>query len=242
MKEFHIASEDGKNAKVGISRAKSNRIKIQLYSKTGAEIENVRVHNGKVNVSDAMSAKELIEGDPEVDLTNIGLILENGSRAFTKEGEDKIQGGFKLTDVIYNPDGTEKERRDHVYRKANINDTFPVKMGKRMPLKAALTQFVFCQHYALFHEDGLKYEFLFNLAKSLHDKQEVALLGAGPKGNQPMIFINGGSPYRGFLFGEIKGDKYRLLVMLSKQELKNPEIRKIKEEETQQTTSQIIDL
>ena len=65
-------------------------------------------------------------------------------------------------------------------------------------------------------------EFLFALAKELHDKQEVAFLGAGPKGNQPLVVREKGSPCRAFLFGEVRGEEYRLVVMLSDQELKQP--------------------
>jgi len=60
----------------------------------------------------------------------------------------------------------------------------------------------------------------------LHEKQEVALLGAGPKGNQPLVVRDKGNPYRGFLYGEIgsgaQKDQYKLLLLLSDQELKRP--------------------
>ena len=49
------------------------------------------------------------------------------------------------------------------------------------------------------------------------------LLGAGPKGNQPLILRRGSVPYRGFLEGRIEGDKYCLLLHLSNLELKQPE-------------------
>ena len=49
------------------------------------------------------------------------------------------------------------------------------------------------------------------------------LLGAGPKGNQPLILRRGSVPYRGFLEGRTQGDKYCLLLHLSNLELKPPE-------------------
>ena len=49
------------------------------------------------------------------------------------------------------------------------------------------------------------------------------MLGAGQKGNQPLVLREGGSPYRAFLHGETgKDGTYRLLVLLSNQELKLP--------------------
>jgi len=220
MKEFHIATEDGKNAKVGITRAKTNRTKIELFTATGEETYTERIYKGTPETTTSSNA--IIEKDDEIDFKNLGYILENGTRAYFKPSEAKVAGGFKVIDVITNPDGTEKERKEHTQRKANVNDTIPVKISKRFPLKQALETFAFCNHYALFHDDGLKYEYLYNIAKSLHDKGEVAFLGAGSKGNLPMIFTEGGSPYRGFLYGQVDGDKYRLLILLSKQEIKMP--------------------
>jgi len=49
-------------------------------------------------------------------------------------------------------------------------------------------------------------------------------VGAGTKGNQPLVIREKGSPYRGFLYGEIgQGEnegKYKLLLLLSDRELK----------------------
>jgi hypothetical protein len=94
-----------------------------------------------------------------------------------------------------------------------------------MPLQQALTQFVFKQTCQILHEDGVTMDFLFGIAKDLHDKQEVALLGAGAKGNQPLVIRDKGSPYRAFLYGEVNGDnQYKLLLLLSDQELKRPAV------------------
>jgi hypothetical protein len=96
-----------------------------------------------------------------------------------------------------------------------------------MPLEQVLTTFVFRTTYQLVHEDGIGYEFLHRVAAKLHKDGVAALLGAGPKGNQPLVFKAKGSPFRAFLYGEIgegaDTDKYRLLLLLSNQELKMPD-------------------
>jgi hypothetical protein len=82
---------------------------------------------------------------------------------------------------------------------------------------------VFRGIYQIVHEDGLGYDFLRGLAEKLEKNNTVAVLGAGQKGNQPLVLREGGSPYRGFLHGETSKDgSYRLLVLLSNQELKLP--------------------
>jgi hypothetical protein len=61
------------------------------------------------------------------------------------------------------------------------------------------------------------------MARQLEAKDSLMLLGAGPKGNQPLILRRGGSPYRGFLEGRTQGDKYCLILHFSNLELKAPE-------------------
>lgn len=229
MKEFHLEAAPGKNSKVGITRAKSGRPKVLQVTEDNRPTSTVRVYKGLK--PDTMTSEALISGDPEIDIENVGMVLEQGSRAYFKKGASTVEGGFQENDVILSPDGEEKSKKPHEKKKSNINDTQPIKITKRIPIRQAMEQFVFVNHFALFHDDGLKYEFLYNLAKDLESKQELAKIGAGPKGLAPLVFIDGGNPYQAFLYGSTDGDKYKLLVLLSNQELKIPESRK-KEEST----------
>jgi len=109
---------------------------------------------------------------------------------------------------------------------ANSNhDTFPVVVGKFVPLDKFLGSFVVTRSYALSHTDGVVYDFLHQLAKKLADAKSVALLGAGAKGSAPIIFQDAGKGYRCALSGKIEGEKYQLLVLVLGQELKVPEAR-----------------
>ena len=75
----------------------------------------------------------------------------------------------------------------------------------------------------LTHINGLTYDFLYAMAKDLEDRDAMMLLGAGPKSNQPLILRRGSVPYRGFLEGRTRGDRYVLLLHLSNMEMKKPE-------------------
>ena len=132
-------------------------------------------------------------------------------------------GDFADIDIVFGPDGEEKTRRPHLVRRPNLDELHPVKLGKRMPMAEALTGFAFKQMLQLAHTDGLSFEFLRDLAADLAQKQEVALLGAGPKGNLPLVLREHGSAYRAFLYGEVDdAGRYQLLLLLSDQELKLP--------------------
>jgi hypothetical protein len=60
------------------------------------------------------------------------------------------------------------------------------------------------------------------MASELEKDKVVMLLGTGEKGAGPLIFQANGRAYRGFLSGEVQGEKYRLLLHLSDMELKKP--------------------
>ncbi len=47
------------------------------------------------------------------------------------------------------------------------------------------------------------------------------MVGAGPKGKEPLRFTHGGPPYRGFLHGRVKDDAYCLSLHLTNLELKD---------------------
>ena len=232
MNTLHL-DLSGKTARVVFQPLPEARQKsvVRQLTKAGL-VSPVRVLNGINQQLDAfkLTADELIQGDPEILPAQAGELLDLElltAAYFDPEAERPVPvADFKLTDIVFDAAGQEKERRPYVTRKKNVDDIYPVKIGKRMPLADALTSFVFKQVYQVLHEDGVTKEFLFGIARELHNKGETALLGAGAKGNQPLVVRDKGSPYRAFLFGEIgQGEdegKYKLLLMLTDQELKRP--------------------
>ena len=62
--------------------------------------------------------------------------------------------------------------------------------------------------------------FLFEIAKELHEKNALMMIGGGAKGNEPLVFQDGGKGYRGYLEGRIKGNAFLLLLHLTNLELK----------------------
>ncbi|HYT60022.1 MAG TPA: hypothetical protein VEL06_07610 [Haliangiales bacterium] len=232
MDAFHIEHQ-GKSAKVSLRSLPAEEEELNVTEKTSVgQVTALKVTTGVNAALDPASLKPdtLIGSDPELDFAAAGQILEpeSLSTAYYDPGDSSRTpvSNFRQLDLVFDAQGQEKERRQHLTRKANICDIYPVKIGKRIPISQALTQFVFRQSCQIVHEDGVTRDFLFAIASELHEKQEMAVLGAGPKGNLPLVVRDKGSPYRGFLYGEIGAgadkDKYKLLVLLSDQELKRP--------------------
>lgn len=169
-------------------------------------------------------AQALIDGDPEIDLENVGRALPRASVVYLSSRGDVLYAAPQQVEVIINPDGSERERREPQDVPGNINDeAAPVRWtGVKLPKSEAVRKFVFQRSVQLRHVDGLTYDFLFAIAKELHDEGVMVLLGAGENGKGPLVFYANGAPYRGFLEGRVDGERYLLLLRLSNLELKRP--------------------
>ena len=164
---------------------------------------------------------KMVEGDPEIDIEHFGMFLGETSRVYVSE--KGIVHFVEEFEVIYNPDGSERERRPRKKELQNVNSDAPLRWtGKFIKKKEAVKKFVFANKKQLIHVNGLTYDFLYEIAKELHDKESLLLMRGGEKGNQPLIFNRGGRSYNGFLEGRIDGDAYSLILHLSNMELKIP--------------------
>jgi hypothetical protein len=185
------------------------------------------MHESLVSQKDGEYAELLINDDLEVDMEEVGKPLTSVSTVYLSSQGEVIYAAPKIMEIIINPDGTERERRDPVELEANVQEEFPINWsGKKIPIGEAICKFVFRRTLQLIHVDGLTYDFLFNMAKELSDAGWMMLVGGGLKGSDPLIFQANGKPYRAFLEGRIKGDRYQLLMHLSDMELKVPNLNK----------------
>lgn len=229
MKTFHLANAQGKNARLPLLRSGSGR-KSNKRTETGEAVFSEKLHRGDSPIAVPETPEEiqafserLVKEDPEIDVEHAGMILDNISRGFRVPGEPELAGTFEKMVAQYAPDGTLKKKERVEIKETNIDTENPVKMGKALPLKEAFSKFVFHNHFVLRHDDGVQFEFLSGIAKELWEKQEVVVLGTGAKGNQPLVFVQGPTAYKAFLYGELRDGKYRLLVLLTRMELKAPE-------------------
>ena len=166
-------------------------------------------------------AKALIKEDPEVDMEHFGMFLVDTSRVYvSKKGIIHLVEEFE---VITKADGTVRERRPRQKQPQNINTDVPLRWsGKFIKKEEAIHRFVFTHKRQLIHVNGLTYDFLFEMAKELDERDSLMLLRGGEKGDQPIVLTRGARPYNAFLEGHVKGDSYCLILQLSNMELKRP--------------------
>ncbi len=163
----------------------------------------------------------LVKEDPEIDIEEFGMFLNDTSRVYvTKKGIIHL---VEETEVIYKPDGSVRERRPRKKEPQTMNGEFPLRWtGKFIKKEEAAHRFVFTNKKQLIHINGLTFDFLYEMAKELDEKDALLLIRGGEKGNSPLVMNRGGKAYNAFLEGRIKGDEYCLILHLSNMELKKP--------------------
>jgi hypothetical protein len=229
MRSINIANEKKRDARVSFEGHRYKR-DITYVLDDGTPRKTVKVLKTTINehlssLQDQFEsltdiANAIIESDPEINPEVTGMMLDNTKKLFISQ-DNKIVYGVDLFEVSKTPDGEEKDRQFYERQQANVNSEIPVRCtGKRIPKDKAIKMFVFSRKYQMKHVNGLTFDFLFDIAKSLHEDNSLMLIGGGSKGNEPLVLYQGGMPYRGFLEGRVKGDKYCLILHLTQLELK----------------------
>ena len=227
MRKINLMNEAARNAQVVIESVRKQDGPTQglpgkklAFKRYVATTEN-GLHSKLAQQHGDALARALIEGDPEIDKEVVGRDVGDTQTVFLSGSGEVLHASPSLVEVIFGADGKERERKPAESVPANTNEESPVRWTK-MRLKRAevVTKFAFCRTIQIKHVDGLSFDFLHAMAKELADKDEVARLGAGPKGRDPLIFQENGARYQAFLEGRVDGPRYKLLLHLSNLELR----------------------
>lgn len=171
---------------------------------------------------DAALAQALVDGDPELDLSLTGRLVGPADRVYIRP-DGSVLYAARVLRVTLDPDGEELDRSDFVDVEATVTEDQPLPWtGRLFDLDDVVRRFVFTRVVQLRHVNGLTFDFLFEMARTLSEARQALLVGSGPRGAGPLVFQRNGSPYRGFLEGRVAGDGYVLLLHLSNLELKRP--------------------
>ena len=229
-KFIHIADTKGRDANV-LFTGFNKKSKISYFTADGNSVHTVRVLKTTINGSydklvqqsggDAELAKLLITEDPEIDLFQTGAILEGSSKVYI-DADFQPCVSVNLKEKVFDASGELKEERIPKELIGNILEQAAIKPSGKLFAKAEVfTKFVFSKKYQLSHVNGLTFDFLYQIAKELAEKNSLMLIGAGEKGIEPLVFQNGGKAYRAFLEGRVNDKGYVLIMHLSNLELKS---------------------
>lgn len=231
MRGIHIANSKRRDAEVAFESQTVKR-QVRTVLKNGSEKQNVRVLKSTVDRDEQALARQfgswadvaraIVEGDPELDTEATGRKLVRTHRLWV-DRNDEIAYRVNLYRILFNPDGSERERSDVNKLPSNVNKEFPLKWtGKMFPRGEIVRKIVFTRSYQIRHINGATFDFLYAMASELDEKDSLVLVGGGEKGTEPILLSRGGQPYRGFLEGRVKEERYMLILHLSDVELKIP--------------------
>ena len=229
MREINIMNDNKRDAVVGMETLK-RRSGVKRVLENGEPTVNTKILKQNLALSfDTLSrqypdlvemGKAIIASDPEVDMEVVGKKIGSTHKLYIRQN-GQIAYRVNLYKITKDPQGNEKERSDFEKALANITGDSVVRWsGKPIARSTAIRKFVFVHKHQLLHTNGLQYDFLYSMAKDLHDSDSLMFMGGGKKGNESLVITQGGEAYRAFLEGRIDGDKYMLLLHLTSMEMK----------------------
>ena len=227
LKEIHIANEKNRDANVRFVSLLKESDPIYSYKNKSIKNKRILINSSETNddylinkFKDKLN-QEIIKNDVDIDIEYAGKFIGDIDRILFNSKSEILYTPPKIKEILYNSKGDEIKKQDPQEITPNVrDDTPPLKWtGKFFKRQEVLKKFVITKSIQLKHVDGLTYEFLYDMAKTLDTKQSMILLGGG-KGKDPLIFQTNGSPYRGFLDGRIKNKQYQLILRLSNMELR----------------------
>ena len=228
LKEIHIANEKKRDANVRfVSLIKESDPK---FAYKGKSIKNSRLLISSDETSEDnlikkfknKLAQKILEEDVDLDIEYAGKYIGDIDRILFNSKNEILYTPPKIKEVVFNKEGKEIKKQNPKEIIPNVrDDTPPLKWtGKFFKREEILKKFVITKSIQLRHVDGLTFEFLYDMAKTLDNKKSLMFIGGGKSGKDPLIFQTNGNPYRGFIDGRIKKKQYQLILRLSNMELK----------------------
>ena len=228
MKVINIADAKNRNSRVAMDHKKRAQL-TRYVDAQHHQVQSVRVIKNSLDTdlkkltSDCTLeelSQKLIDGDPELDIELFGKRVTDTVRIYLN-GDNEPAHGVTMKELFFSPTGELQEERPLKTVESNINSEIPLKWsGRLMPKAECYKKFVFSNAFQIRHVDGLTFDFLYNMAKELDEKNSMMFLGSGKKSNEPLVLSRNGKTYRAFLEGRIKGDAYMLVLHLTNLEMK----------------------
>lgn len=229
MPNINIADERGRDAVIKAESIRA-RAEVRYIGPRGQAVYPRRLLKATVDQSyaaliekfgdDEALVAAMLTDNPEVDIEQVGQTLWGMSRVYVNPDEELVYR-ITQTEIVRNIDRTIREERPRRALEANIDIDIPLTWtGATIPKAEAVRRFIFATKLQIVHVNGLTFDFLYDMAKALHEAKALMVLGAGPNGKAPLVFRRGSTPYRAFLEGRIDGDSYVLLLHLSNLEMK----------------------
>lgn len=231
--QIHVSDETRKSSHVNYFM-RSDKPDLKKRTEEGLEIKSKRLllftmKNPVVKLlsKDIDVSKDLLEGDPEIARDGLaGKSVEETNTLYLDE-ENELCYNFTEYEIVFdrkgNPVPCDKCGEIYCEHRIKGGDLANVDIEEKpvrwiapitLSLVEAINKYSFKSSIQLYHRDQLQYEFLYNMAKQLHESEQMVLLATIKDGKpQRLVLRKGGRQYWGFLEGRIRDDgQYALIV------------------------------
>jgi len=165
-------------------------------------------------------ADVIIEGDPDIAIDSVGCPVVGATQTWLDGDGSASPFPLQVCDVRFDAAGAEVGRREPRDERGNIQAGVFMTAG-RMSLAEMVSGYVVSKTLQVLAEDAAGHAWCHALARRLSDARAVTLCTAAA--GEPLVLQTGGRPYRGYLEGRVDGERWKLLLHLSAQELRTPE-------------------
>lgn len=230
--EMHITNEDPQQDARILAFRRYRKKQIVKKSDEGKEVQNVNLglyapeNEFMVRLrKDEDLLEDFLDSDNDIELELTGKVV---GRTVTILLLSQNELCYNFTEYVIKKDRTGKivpceecgeiycEHRIKKQIDPNVNDEkIPITwINKYMIDKhEALKKWSFERSYQVVHTNGLTYDFLYKMAKNLHDLNKVVLVAPViEKKPQKLVIRTGNIPFYGWLEGRVEGDKYALIL------------------------------
>ena len=124
--------------------------------------------------SDDAISQALVDGDPEIDLGQVGRSLAHTSRVYLGPKGDVLYVA-RILKIVHSPDGQEKSREDFVDVEATVGEELPPIpwTGRLIAVDEVIRRFAFVRKLQLHHVNGLTFDFLYEIAETLEESGKL---------------------------------------------------------------------
>ncbi len=166
------------------------------------------------------AAQALVAGDPEIDYELVGRVVGDADRVWVRH-DGSVLYSARILEIVTDAAGEERSRKEFEDVEATVGEEAVLPWsGRLFDVDTVVRKFVLNRKVQLRHINGLTYDFLHEIAKTLSEGGKMLYVGTGSKGAGPLIFQRNGTPCRGFLEGRVDADGFLLVLHLSNMELK----------------------
>jgi len=180
MPNINISDEKGRDAVV---KAESVRARPDVYyvGPRGQPAYSRKLLKATIDQSydvlldkhkdDEKLAQAMVDGDPEVDIEQVGQFLWGLSRVYVNPSDELVYR-VSQTEIVRNRDGSLREERPRRQLDANVDSDIPLTWtGTVIPKTEVVRRFIFNTKLQIVHVNGLTFDFLYDMAemKTLKD-------------------------------------------------------------------------